>query len=102
METTSISGVTQTTIFSYSASTYRTGKFVVQIVDSTNSQYHSVEIMLIHDGTTVTQTHYNAVHTASELGTFDASISGGNVLLQFTATASTSKTVKVLATLLTA
>ena len=100
--TTAFSTTTQAAVYTYTASAYRTGKFVVQVVDATNSQYHSVEIMLIHNGTTVNQITYGSVHTASELGAFDANISGGNVQLLFTPVGATNKTVKVIATLVTA
>lgn len=100
--TTAISTTTQTEVASYAAATYRTAEFLVQIVDSTNSQYHSAKILVIHNGATVNVVQYGVVHTADELGTFDADISGGNVRLLFTASAATTKTVKVLATMLTA
>ena len=100
--TTSVTTTNQLSVFSYAAATYRTAKILVQIVDTTNSQYHSAEFLLTHNGTTVNLVSYGVVTTASELGTFDASISGGNVQLLFTATAATTKTVKAAATMLTA
>ena len=100
--TTAFTTTTQAAVYTYTASSYRTGKFIVQIVDTTNSQYHSIEMMLIHNGTTVNIVSYGAVHTAAELGTFDADISGGNVRLLFTPVGATNKTVKVIANLITA
>lgn len=99
--TTSVTTTNQLSVFSYAAATYRTAKILVQIVDSTNSAYHSAEFILIHNGTTVNLVQYGVVATGSELGTFDAAISGGNVQLLFTATAATTKTVKAVATMLT-
>ena len=98
----SVSVNTATTIYAFAAASYRTAEFVVQVVDTTNSQYHSAKILVIHNGTTVNLVQYGVVHTAAELGTFDASISTGVVNLQFTPTAATTKTVKIAATLLTA
>lgn len=100
--TTAITTTTQTEIYSYASTTYRTAELLVQIVDSTNFQYHSVKFLLIHDGATVTMIHYGVVTTAAELGTFTSSISTGSVRLFFTPTAATTKSVKVLATMLTA
>ena len=99
--TTAVTTTNQLAVFSYAAATYRTAKILVQIVDSTNSAYHSAEFILIHNGTTVNLVQYGVVATGSELGTFDAAISGGNVQLLFTATAATTKTVKAVATMLT-
>ena len=99
--TTAVTTTNQLAVFSYAAATYRTAKILVQIVDSTNSAYHSAEFILIHNGTTVNLVQYGVVATGSELGTFDASISSGNVQLLFTATAATTKTVKAVATMLT-
>ncbi len=90
-----------TTVSSFAAASYRSAKYQVQVVDGTNSQYHAVEILVIHDGTTVFKTEYGEVTTASALGTFDAAINGANVELQFTAFAGTAKTVKVFRSALT-
>jgi len=77
---------------------YRTAHYFVQVTDNTNSQYHSEQVMLIHDGTTVYKTEYNLVYSAALLGTFDASIAGNQVSLTFTASAATNKTIKLLRT----
>jgi hypothetical protein len=99
--TTAVTTTTATTIASFTAAAYRTAKFLVQVTDTTNSQYHAVEILVIHNGTTVFKTEYAEVSTNGALGTFDASITTGTLNLQFTATAATTKSVKVYATSLT-
>jgi hypothetical protein len=99
--TTAATTTTATTIASFLTATYRTAKFLVQVTDTTNSQYHAVEITLIHNGTTVFKTEYGEVSTNGALGTFDASITTGTLSLQFTATAATTKSVKVYMTTLT-
>jgi len=68
----------------FSASTYRTAKYIVQM--SHSSGYHSNEILLVHDGSTVYMTTYAEVITASSLGTIDADINSGNVRLLVTPT----------------
>ena len=83
---------------SFATANYRTAHYLVQVTDNTNSQYHSTQIMLIHNGTTVFQSEYNIIYTNAVLGTFDSAISSGSVQLQFTASAATNKTIKVLRT----
>ena len=93
---TSISSTSATTIASHAAATYRTVKYLVQCTQGTD--YHSTEINLIHDGTTVYITEYGSLWDNASLGTFDATISGGNILLQITAGRASSMTTKVIST----
>ena len=83
---------------SFLTTAFRTAHYIVQVTDNTISAYHSAQIMLIHDGTTVYKTEYNEIYTTSLLGSFDANISGGVLTLQFTATAATNKTLKMIRT----
>ena len=83
---------------SFAAASFRTAHYLVQVTDNTNNRYHSTQILLIHDGTTVYQAEYNLIYSNSVLGTFDSFIVAGTVQLQFTASAATNKTVKVLRT----
>lgn len=92
--TTSVSTTTPTAVASYSTTLYRSAEIICQIVDTTNTQYHSAKIFLFHDGTNVWLSEYSVIHSVNELGTFDADISGGNVRLLFTPTAATNKTIK--------
>ena len=94
--TTTFGTTSATTIASHSASTYRTVKYLVQCTQGTD--YHSTEINLIHDGTTVYLTEYGSLWDNAALGTFDATISGGNILLQMTAGSASSMTTKVIST----
>ena len=57
------------------------------------SRYHSQEVLLVHDGTTVSMVEYADIYTESDLGTVDASISGDLVRLQVSPTY-TNTTVK--------
>ena len=76
---------TGTTINSMAAADFVTAKILVQVKQGT--AYHSTELMLVHDGTDVYLTEYGTVYTSDIIGTFDASISGGNVNIIFTKTA---------------
>jgi fibronectin-binding autotransporter adhesin len=84
----------------YSATSYRTCKYVVQIVDGT--KIHVEEILLFHDGTNVYITEYAVLTSQGELGTFDAAISAGTVTLNFTANYTpTNMTIKTMRTAIT-
>ena len=96
--TASTSGATQIAIDTFSTSAYRTAHYIVQVTDNSNSQYHSAQIMLIHDGVNVYKTEYNEIYTASMLGSFDANIIGSVLTLQFTPEAATSKTIRMIRT----
>lgn len=70
----------------FSASIFRTAKYLVQVHDTVNNWYQTSEILLIHDGTTTYTTEYAIVYTNSALASFSSDISGGNVRLLVTPT----------------
>jgi len=78
---------TATVINTFDKTAYVTGKYLVQVKQSAN--YHSSEVLLIHDGSGAFMTEYATVWNSSALGTLDAAVSGNNVNLSFTATAAT-------------
>lgn len=69
-------------VTSFNKTVYRTAKYIVQMTQ--NSRYHSQEVLLIHDGTTVSMVEYADIYTESDLGTVDADISGDAVRLLVT------------------
>ncbi len=73
------------TISSYTAAAFVTGKYLVQMKQGSN--YHAAEVLLLHAGSTVYMTEYAAVYNSSIIGTLDAAVSGGNVILTLTPTA---------------
>ena len=84
----------------FSSTSYRTCKYVIQIVDGT--KIHVEEILLFHDGTSVYMTEYAVLTSQGELGTFDATLSAGTVTLNFTANYTpTNMTVKTMRTAIT-
>jgi hypothetical protein len=84
----------------FSASAYRSAKYIVQIVDGTKVQIE--EIMLFHDGTNVYMTEYASMNNTGNLGDFDAVLNAGTVTLNFTANYSpTSMVIKVVRTAIT-
>lgn len=64
---------------SFSGSTYRTAKYLISITSGTD--YQSVEMLVVHNGTTASQTTYADVMTNTNLATFNVDISAGNVRL---------------------
>jgi hypothetical protein len=71
----------------WSTSTYRTAKYVVQAVDTgfSPSRIHSSELVVMHDGSgNVYKNEYGITTNLGELGTFNAIVSGDNVQIQFT------------------
>lgn len=97
--TVAITTDTQEIVDTFTASSWRTVKYTVQISES-STNYHSTDILLIHDGSTVHKVEYAVVTTTGELGIFDADINTGSVRLLFTATDATNKTLKVVRTLI--
>lgn len=73
-------------IHTFPAASFRTVKYIAQIEHDSDNKYHSEEILLAHNGTTVAMTTYSQVLLDSNLGTFDADISGTDVRLKFTPT----------------
>lgn len=97
--TVAITTNTQEIVDTFTASSWRTAKYTVQISEAATN-YHSTDILLIHDGAVVHKVEYAVVTTTGELGTFDADINTGSVRLLFTATSATNKTLKVVRTLI--
>ena len=71
-----------TTIDSYSTTSYRTAKYVVQAVNASDVQ--SYETLVTHNGTTATSTTYGVITIGNSLGNISASINGSNVEIRYT------------------
>ena len=84
VETTSIttSTTSQVVIDSFSATTYRSAKYYMQI--TSGSAYQMIELSLVHNGTTVYLAQYGDVRTGASLGTFDAEIISGTLNILYT------------------
>ena len=76
------------TIDSWSTSTYRSGKYQIQVESGTG--YYATEIMILHDDATTNTVQYGTTSFGSNVGVFSTDISAGNVRLLFTATDETS------------
>ena len=92
---TGISGTGTVLVGGFDSTVFKTGKFVVSIVDGTNT--HSAEVLLNTNGTGTANTVYATITVGTGvLGTFSSSITGvgGTAQLFFTPTGATSMTVK--------
>lgn len=86
----SITGNGSLTVDSWDAAVYRSAKYEYQITQGTSHQFG--EIRIYHDGTTATLNEYGTM--GSELTTFTANLSNGNVELG--CTVSSTSTVKIV------
>ena len=91
--TATTSTVSQTSIHTLSASSYRSVEYVIQATQGTN--YHATKILAIHDGSLAYPSEYGIIYTNGSLGDFDVDISGGNMRLLVTPTSSSSTTYKI-------
>jgi hypothetical protein len=82
-----------TAIDTFTTATIRTAKYLIQMTQSTN--YHSIELMIVHNGTTAYMSQFNEVTTGTSLGTFDASIATGTLSLNVTPASATSMTINI-------
>jgi len=91
---TTVATTSATTIDSFAVATFRSARVQVQITQSTN--YQATDILVIHDGSVADLIEYGSIATNDYLGSFTATVSGGNCLLQINMNSATSATVKVL------
>lgn len=94
------SGTAATAMTSCATATYRSGRLLMQVVNGT--AYRILEILFVHDGTTVTLSENyvtgTEIQTAATNTTFSASISAGTLTIFATASSGTS-VIKGTATL---
>jgi hypothetical protein len=82
----------QTIVDSFSTLTFRSAKYEMQMTSGSN--YHVIELRILHDGSSVYMIQYGEMFTNSSLGLFDAEINGNDFRLLFTPTNS-STTLKL-------
>jgi len=78
----SISSTSTQNLDTFTTSTYRTARYVVQVVDGVKT--HITEMTIFHDYTTVYKDEYGIATSNGELGAFDATLVGGTITLTFT------------------
>lgn len=92
--TTSVTTTNSTVVDSWPKTTGKAAK-IFSFVDAGNNSIHSIEMMIIQEGTNVLLTKYGEVYN-SDLGTFDANINGANVEVSFVADNAGTYTVKTI------
>lgn len=95
---TAATDTTPVVLDSFPVPNYRSCHYIIQVTDETYSWFHTVQIMLVHDGINAYKTEYNIVVTANKLGQFDCQVYNGNVELLFTAFYDSLKNIKVIRT----
>ena len=75
---------------------FRSARYQIQV--SSGSDHHTVEFIIVHDGTTTFNTEYAIITTDGALASFSSDISSGNVRLLVTPTSATSTTFKAIRT----
>ena len=93
---TTTASASQVTVDTFSATTYRTGKYLASITQGTN--YHTIELLVIQNGSAAWLAQYGEIFTNTSLGTFDASVVGGIVNLLFTPASASVTTVNLVRT----
>jgi hypothetical protein len=96
--TSTLTSVLETSIDSFSTSTYRSASYDIQIVRST--EYQTTTIKILHDNNNVYLTEFGTLITGSLLSNFSADIDEGNVRLLAIPTSATSTTFKLIRTLI--
>jgi hypothetical protein len=83
--TTVTSSTSQFVADTFSATTYRTTKYLIQVRQTGSSNFYSSEVLVLHDGTNVYLTQYGTLQTEiSPVSSIDADINSGNVRLLIT------------------
>lgn len=86
---------------SFSGTDFRSGKYLLSIKDTDNTNYQSSEIMVMHDGTNTYTTEYATLITTATLGIFTSNVDSGTVRLYVQPT-SNNNVIKYHRTLMTA
>ncbi len=89
----------QFSLDTFAKADYRAARYIIAMSEGTN--FHSTEVMLVHDGSVVTLTAYGTLKDTS-LATIDADISGSNVRLLVTPASNSSTAIKFDRTLVDA
>jgi len=72
-----------TAVDSFSATAYRSAKYIVQA--STTTGFETKEVLLVQNGTNAYISQYGTVNTGSALGVITASVNAGVVTLSYNA-----------------
>jgi hypothetical protein len=82
---------TEVALDTFAKASYRTARYIVSMFSG--SDFHSTEIVVVHDGSAVTLTQYGTMKSTN-LADIDADIVGANVRLLVTPASGTSTVIK--------
>jgi hypothetical protein len=83
---------TEVNLDTFAHASYRAARYIVAM--SSGSDFHSTEIVLVHDGSNVTMTQYGTLKSAN-LASFDSDISGTDARLRITPASSSSTVINI-------
>ena len=87
---------TEANLDTFAHADFRAARYVVAMSEGSN--FHSTEVVLVHDGSAVTMTQYGTLMNQS-VATFDADISGTDLRLRITPASANSTVIKFHRTL---
>lgn len=85
---------------SWSATNYRSAKYIIQVTQGTDFQ--TSEFLVLHNGTTTVSTEYGVLYTNTPLCSISSDVSGGNVRLLITMQSNALATINIKRLLLEA
>ena len=98
--TTTLGTTDKTIIATYTASSFRSTKLVIQIRDTITGEVQISEMLLVHNGSVASSTEYGVVYTGSvSLVTLDVDLVSGNVRLLAQRTTANSTQYKISRTI---
>jgi len=87
-----INGTTIENVHTFSAAAYRAARYIITATNGTD--YHTMHIVIQHDGTNADIIQFASIYDNAELATYSSDISGGNVRLRATPVNSGTNTFK--------
>jgi hypothetical protein len=82
--TATTTGTTQQTVDQWPLATYRAAEYLLNVWDNNANNKYTSKLTLMHDTASAWLTEYSQITTNSAVGVFAATVSGANVVLQFT------------------
>lgn len=83
-------------VFEFDKTDFRSVKLVIQCTNNTDDQYHSTEMLVIHDDTTAYNNEYASIFTEQQC-TYSVDVSGNNVRVRATPNDTDDRSWKVMA-----
>ena len=100
-EQTTLATTSATSVASFPASDFRSGKLIIQVKDNVTSHTQVSQLSVVHDASNAYTTEYSNLFTGSTpLATFEADIRSGTFHIDATPVSANSTNFKVLKTLI--